>query len=90
MSNKTVKTEKANRRPTIKDIAREANTSFSTVSLVLRDPQTTRVSKATKSKIQKIAKKLNYRPNLTARTLVGKSSSTIGLVVHHIAEPVLR
>lgn len=87
MSDKTVKKEKPNRRPTIKDIAREANTSFSTVSLVLRDPKTTRVSQTTRNKIQKIAKKLNYRPNLTARTLVGKNSSTIGLVVTTLQNP---
>jgi len=74
-------------RPTLKDIAREAKISPSTVSLVLRDPETTRVSSATRKRIVAIAERLNYRPNLLARSLVGQKSSTLGLVITTMLNP---
>jgi DNA-binding LacI/PurR family transcriptional regulator len=74
-------------RPTLKDIAREARLSPSTVSLVLRDPETNRVGSATRKKIIAIAERLNYRPNLLARSLVGQKSSTLGLVVTTMLNP---
>ena len=74
-------------RPTIKDIAREAGLSPSTVSLVLRDSKTTRVSRTTREKVIEIAKRLDYRPNLLARSLVGQKSSTLGLVITTMLNP---
>ena len=74
-------------RPTLKDIAREARLSPSTVSLVLRDPETNRVGSNTRKKIIAIAERLNYRPNLLARSLVGQKSSTLGLVVTTMLNP---
>ena len=47
-------------RPALKDSAREAQLSASTVSLALRDPQTNRVSSANRKKIMAIAKRLNF------------------------------
>jgi len=82
-----MKRQNAKNRPTIKDIAREADLSPSTVSLVLRDPKTTRVSRATRNKVVGIAKRLNYRPNLLARSLVGQKSSTLGLVITTLLNP---
>ncbi|GMA63842.1 LacI family DNA-binding transcriptional regulator [Alicyclobacillus fastidiosus] len=46
---------------TLKDIAREANTSESTVSRVLSGDQTFSVANETRSRILKIANRLNYR-----------------------------
>ncbi len=77
---------------TIKDIAREAGVSFSTVSSVLRSPdyQGGSASAVTRKKIVSIARSLNYQPSNIARGLrTGKSrliaflSSTFeaGLVV---------
>ena len=69
-------------RPTIVDIAREANVSATTVSRSLRgDP---RISSETVEKVIRIAKKLNYRPNIMARALATRGSSLIGLVLRHI------
>jgi DNA-binding LacI/PurR family transcriptional regulator len=82
-----MKRQDAKNRPTIKDIAREADLSPSTVSLVLRDAKTTRVSRATRKKVVGIAKRLNYRPNLLARSLVGQKSSTLGLVITTMLNP---
>ncbi|MGZ3557967.1 MAG: LacI family DNA-binding transcriptional regulator, partial [Thermodesulfobacteriota bacterium] len=50
---------------TIKDIARMANVSHTTVSRALNDKS--RIKKETKEKILSIAKELNYRPNFIAR-----------------------
>lgn len=82
-----MKRQDTKNRPTIKDIAREAGLSPSTVSLVLRDTNTTRVSRANCKKVLAIAKRLNYRPNLLARSLVGQKSSTLGLVITTMLNP---
>ncbi len=76
------------KRATIKDIAREAGVSASSVSLVLRDPDTKRVGVDTKKRINKIADRLNYRPNFQARSLVGQGSHTLGLVLSTLANPI--
>lgn len=51
----------------VKEIARLANVSLATVDRVLHNR--TGVSEATKTKIQKIIKRLNYKPNILARRL---------------------
>jgi LacI family transcriptional regulator len=75
------------KKPTIKDIAREANVSPATVSLVLRDRETPRVSPATRNQVLEIAKRLNYKPNIFARSLVGKESLNLGLVITSLQNP---
>ena len=75
------------RRPTIKDIAKEANVSITTVSLVLRNNETPRVRFETRDRILKIAQRMNYTPNLAARSLVGKGSHNIGLVITTLMNP---
>jgi len=82
-----MKPQKKSSRPTLKDIAREANLSLSTISLVLRDPKTNRVSSATRKRVVEIAKRFNYRPNLMARSLVGQKSSMLGLVITTLLNP---
>ncbi|MFK4786040.1 LacI family DNA-binding transcriptional regulator [Fusobacterium sp. MFO224] len=66
-------------RATIKDIANLAGVSGSTVSRALSDDS--RISKKTKEKIQKIAKELNYKPNIMARGLVSKRKGILGVVL---------
>ncbi|SFJ49961.1 LacI family transcriptional regulator [Halobacillus dabanensis] len=63
---------------TIKDIAKAAEVSYSTVSKALRDSPL--VKEPTKQKIIKIAHQLGYQPNVAARSLVSKKSQTIGVV----------
>ena len=48
---------------TIKDIAREAGISFQAVASVLSHRGTSRVSEATRARVNDIAQKLGYRPN---------------------------
>lgn len=63
---------------TIKDIAKHAGVSYSTVSKALRNSPL--VKEPTKKKITKIAEELGYVPNVVARSLVQKKSYTIGVV----------
>ncbi|SDK05875.1 LacI family DNA-binding transcriptional regulator [Natronincola ferrireducens] len=62
---------------TIKDIARIAKVSHTTVSRVLNDSPL--ISEKTKKRIKKIAEELNYTPNYSARSLVLDRSYHIGL-----------
>ncbi|MCG0276475.1 MAG: LacI family transcriptional regulator [Thermosediminibacteraceae bacterium] len=71
--------------PTIKDIARLAGVSITTVSRALNGYPD--VSEATRQKIKKIAEELNYTPNSIARGLVMKKTNTVGLVVSEIIKP---
>ena len=76
-------------KSTLKDIAQEAGVSIMTVSLVLRDPRTSRISPALSQKIINIASDLNYRPNYVARSLAKNKGSIIGLVRSNPAEAFL-
>lgn len=70
---------------TIKDIAKKAGVSYSTVSRALNDyPE---VNKQTKKKILKIAMEMQYQPNALARGLVKKETKTIGLLIPDITNP---
>ncbi|MEW5815751.1 MAG: LacI family DNA-binding transcriptional regulator, partial [Spirochaetota bacterium] len=70
---------------TIKDVARHAHVSYSTVSRALSGKYG--VNHATKAKIIEAAKELNYRPNAIARGLVKGKTHTIGLVIPDITNP---
>lgn len=69
---------------TIIDIAKKAGVSPSTVSRVIADHP--RISSATKNKVIKIMKELNYHPNMIARSLASKSSRIIGVIIPGVAE----
>lgn len=64
---------------TIKDVAREANVSPSTVSRVLSNNP--RISDETKKKVNSIIKRLNYHPNVIARSLASNSTNVIGIIL---------
>lgn len=74
------------KKVTIKDIARMAGISPTTVSLVLNNKQI-RISEATKQKIFELAEKYHYTPNLNARGLVANKTDMIGLVIPDIENP---
>ncbi len=73
------------RKPTIKDIARLARVSHTTVSRALNDRP--RVSRKTQDRIRAIAKRLNYQPNVAARSLKVRKTKTLGLVITTIINP---
>jgi LacI family transcriptional regulator len=68
---------------TIKDIAKKAGVSITTVSNVIHGRKH-RVSGETVDKISTIIHEYNYTPNLSARALVNKSSRIIGVINHLI------
>jgi len=69
----------------IKDIARLAGVSHSTVSRALRNSPL--VNPTTTREIQGIARDLGYQPSAVARGLVTRKTRTIGVVVTTIADP---
>lgn len=70
---------------TIRDVARRARVSKSTVSRVLTGA--TGVSEETRSRVLAASRDLGYRPNALARTLSTGRSKVIGLVVSDITNP---
>jgi len=69
-------------RVTIKDIARKAGVSITTVSKALNNYSD--VNEKTKLKILEIVKELNYSPNIAARTLSSKKKKRIALILNEI------
>ncbi|MCW3467508.1 LacI family DNA-binding transcriptional regulator [Chitinophaga nivalis] len=70
----------------IKDIAKQAGVSPTTVSFVLNGKaKEKRISDQVSKKIQKIATRLKYKPNQLARGLRTGKTKTIGLIVEDIA-----
>ncbi len=67
---------------TIKDIAKELNTNFSTVSRALNNNP--RISEETRLAVLKQAKLMGYQPNTLAQQLKKGYSNTIGLIVPRI------
>ena len=63
----------------MKDIARDLGVSVITVSKALRDHSD--ISDATRARVLKRVKELNYKPNYAARALVTGRSNMIGLIV---------
>lgn len=66
------------KRARIQDVAERSGVSMMTVSRVLN--QDTKVSDATRQKVMRIVKELNYRPNVSARRLASAKSFFIGLL----------
>jgi LacI family transcriptional regulator len=68
---------------TLKDIAKRAGVTSATVSMVINNKPN--ISQATRKKVLKIAKELNYYPNVIARGLATKRSNAIGVIVPNLA-----
>ena len=63
----------------MKDIARDLGVSLMTVSKALRSHSD--ISEATKRRVLKRARELNYRPNWIARSLVTRRTYMVGLII---------
>jgi LacI family transcriptional regulator len=66
----------------LKDVAAAAQTSVATVSRVLNDSGY--YSDEIRTRVQKAAEKLNYQPNLHAKSLRQRRSHTIGLLIPNL------
>lgn len=71
---------------TIKDIARVAKCSISTVSYALNEDK--RISEKTANRIKIIAKEMNYFPSAAARNLKKQSTNTILVAISDFGGPV--
>ncbi|MGE5583793.1 MAG: LacI family DNA-binding transcriptional regulator [Bacillota bacterium] len=71
-------------RVTINDIAKIAKVSPSTVSRVMANNP--KISDATREKVFKVMKELNYHPNIIARSLANKTTRIAGVVIPGMAE----
>lgn len=70
----------------IKDVAKEAGVSITTVSMVLNNTEN-KISQATRKKVLKAANNLNYKPNSYAKALASKKSNIIMAIVPDINNP---
>jgi LacI family transcriptional regulator len=79
----------ARKRPakaaSIYDVARESDVSVFTVSAVVNNKS--HVGKTLRERVEAAISKLNYRPNLIARSLAKQRTHTIGMIVPDIANP---
>ena len=71
---------------TIKDVAKAANVSTTTVSFYLNGKFQS-MSLETKDRIEKIIEELDYKPNSVAKGLKTKKSGLIGMIVADITNP---
>ena len=72
---------------TIKEVAKEANVSPSTVSRVISDsPQ---ISEKTKEQVREVINKLKYKPNAIARSLANSKSRIIGVVLPNESQDLI-
>jgi LacI family transcriptional regulator len=69
----------------LKDIAQDLGLSVVTISKVLRNHPD--IGEATRNRVLKRMKELNYQPNLAARSLITGRTWTIGLVVPDLLHP---
>ncbi|MCP3754671.1 LacI family DNA-binding transcriptional regulator [Streptomyces sp. TBY4] len=74
----------APRRPTMKDVAREAGVSVSAASFALNDRPG--VSDATRRRVVRVADRLGWRPSSAARALSGDRSGAVGLALARPAD----
>ncbi|CAH0120659.1 Catabolite control protein A [Paenibacillus sp. CECT 9249] len=70
---------------TVKDIAKQSGVSTATVSRVLNN--TGYVSEQARENVLETIQKLNYQPNLIARSLKQKKTRTVGIILPDMTNP---
>ncbi|GEK60166.1 LacI family transcriptional regulator [Marinococcus halophilus] len=68
---------------TLRDVAKEANVSISTVSQFMNG-RFTYMGEETKGRIEQAIAQLNYRPNAIARGLKQQKTTTIGVIIANV------
>ena len=72
---------------TIKDVAKAAGVSYSTVSRAMSGSPG--ISEETRRRIVRLCEEMNYTANAVARSMVMKSTKLIGLIVTDISNPFM-
>ena len=72
-------------KPTIRDVAKYANVSISTVSRVMNAPDSVIAEK--RNRVLEAIEALQYQPNAFARGLIYKKSDTLGVMIPDIENP---
>jgi LacI family transcriptional regulator len=85
ISGKNAGRKKSGRAASIYDVARESGVSVFTVSAVVNNKS--HVGKGLRDRVEAAIRKLNYRPNLIARSLANQRTHTIGMIVPDIGNP---
>src|SRR5438552_19110894 len=85
MASRNSKARKTKKSASISDVARESGVSIFTVSAVINNKS--HVGKNRRQRVENAIRKLNYRPNLIARSLIKQKTQTIGMIVPDIANP---
>lgn len=70
------------RKTSIADVAKLAGVSRTTVSYVLNNVTTVKISEQTRQRVRDAANELHYHPNASARSLARKRTLTLGLVLN--------
>jgi DNA-binding LacI/PurR family transcriptional regulator len=74
------------RRVSLKDLATHLNLSPSTISFVLNDTPGRSIPEATRERVRAAAIEFNYKPNMIARSLLGKPMRSIGILLPELGE----
>lgn len=75
------------KRTTLKDIAQILGVSTALVSYALNDKKQGRINPDLAQKIKDIAREMNYRSNMIAKSLRTSATQTLGLIVPDISHP---
>lgn len=78
----------ANKRPTLRDVAKLAGVDPSAVSRLINDDPRLSVSSETRDRIVAAIRKLDYRPNMTAKGLRLARTWTIGFILPALSNPL--
>ena len=85
MSENEAPSAASSRVVTMREVAREAGVSVSTVSLVINEKKDARIGEDARARVREAIARLGYRPNALAKNLVHGGSRFIGLVADSVA-----
>ena len=80
----------AQKKITIKDVAKEAGVSVATVSYVMNHRTDIKISDDTRKKVLQVANLLNYTPNLAAKALASSQQHLLGITYEKTDFPLMK